>query len=89
VEVTGLEPGREYVYRFEGPGGAASPEGRFSTLPTGAVDELVLAVASCQLYPGGLFNAYADMAQLDRLDAVVHLGDYIYEYGEEGYGAEI
>jgi alkaline phosphatase D len=89
VEVTGLEPGREYVYRFEGPGGATSPEGRFRTLPTGAVDELVLAVASCQLYPGGLFNAYADMAQLDRLDAVVHLGDYIYEYGEEGYGAEI
>ena len=24
----------------------------------GAVDELVLAVASCQLYSGGLFNAF-------------------------------
>ena len=50
---------------------------------------MVLAVASCQLYPGGLFNAYADMAGLARPGAVVHLGDYIYEYGEEGYGAEI
>jgi len=89
VVVTGLEPGRDYHYRFTGPAGAVSPEGRFRTLPSGAVDELVLAVASCQLYPGGLFNAYADMAALPRLDAVVHLGDYIYEYGEEGYGAEI
>ncbi|RIV79961.1 alkaline phosphatase D family protein [Pelagerythrobacter aerophilus] len=89
VEVTGLAPGRDYFYRFEGPGGARSQSGRFRTLPTGAVDELVFAVASCQLYPGGLFNAYADMAALPRLDAVVHLGDYIYEYGETGYGADI
>jgi len=89
VEVTGLEPGRDYYYRFEGPGGERSPVGRFRTLPVGAVDDLVLAVASCQLYPGGLFNAYADMATLPRVDAVVHLGDYIYEYGNEGYGAEI
>ncbi len=89
VEVTGLEPGREYFYRFEASGNAASPEGRFSTLPTGATGEIVVAVASCQLYPGGLYNAYADMAALPRLDAVVHLGDYIYEYGDEGYGADI
>lgn len=89
VEVSGLEPGRDYWYRFEGPGGARSPEGRLRTLPVGATGEVVLAVASCQLYPGGLYNAYADMAALPRLDAVVHLGDYIYEYGEEGYGSDI
>jgi alkaline phosphatase D len=89
VEVTGLEPGREYHYHFEGPQGEASPTGHFRTLPVGAVEELVLAVASCQLYPGGLFNAYADMAALPRLDAVIHLGDYIYEYGDDGFGAEI
>ncbi len=88
VVVTGLEPGREYHYQFLAPGGVPSPIGRFRTLPVGAVDQVVLGVASCQLYPGGLFNAYADMAALPRLDAVVHLGDYIYEYGEEGYGAE-
>ncbi|QZH74123.1 MAG: alkaline phosphatase D family protein [Erythrobacter sp.] len=89
VDLTGLEPGREYHYWFEAADGTASPRGRFRTLPVAAVDELVLAVASCQLYPGGYFNAYADMAALERLDAVVHLGDYIYEYGESGYGTDI
>lgn len=89
VEVTRLQPGRDYWYWFSGEGEERSPIGRFRTLPVGAVEDLVLAVASCQLYPGGLFNAYADMAALPRLDAVVHLGDYIYEYGAEGYGVEI
>lgn len=89
VDVDGLEPGREYHYWFEGPGGARTARGRFRTLPVGAVDELVFAVASCQLYPGGYFNAYADIALRERLDAVIHLGDYIYEYGNEGYGTDI
>lgn len=89
VEVAGLAAGRQYHYWFEGPGEVRSPIGQFRTLPVGAVAEVVLAVASCQLYGGGLFNAYADLAQLERLDAVVHLGDYIYEYGETAYGAEI
>ncbi|MGB3739721.1 MAG: alkaline phosphatase D family protein [Pontixanthobacter sp.] len=89
VELAGLQPGRDYWYRFEGPDGNFSPEGRFRTLPVGAVRDVVFAIASCQLYPGGYFNAYADMARLDRLDAVLMLGDYIYEYGQEGYGGEI
>ncbi len=89
VEVAGLSAGREYWYWFTTASGDRSPAGRFRTLPVGAVGRLVLAVASCQLYPGGLFNAYADMATLPQLDAVVHLGDYIYEYGADGYGAEI
>jgi alkaline phosphatase D len=89
VEVTRLKPGREYWYWFTTAAGERSPVGRFRTLPVGSVDALVLAVASCQLYPGGLFNAHADMAVLPRLDAVLHLGDYIYEYGAEGYGADV
>lgn len=89
VEVSGLKPGADYVYWFTLGDGTRSPEGRFRTLPVGRTDRLVLALASCQLYPGGFFNAFADMAKLDRLDAVVHLGDYIYEYGPEGYGADI
>jgi alkaline phosphatase D len=89
VEVARLKPGRDYWYWFATASGQRSPTGRFRTLPSGAVDSLVLAVASCQLYPGGLFNAYADMAALPRLDAVLHLGDYIYEYGAEGYGADV
>ena len=78
----GLEPGREYHYRFVA-NGVTSPVGRVRTLPQGATPDVVLAVVSCQLYPGGLFNAYDAIAKQDRLDAVVHLGDYIYEYGAE------
>jgi alkaline phosphatase D len=89
VEATGLQPGRDYRYWFDGADGTRSPEGRFRTLPRGKVADVVMAVVSCQLYAGGLFNAYDAIAKLDRLDAVVHLGDYIYEYGAEGYGAEI
>jgi len=89
VEVAGLKPGRDYWFWFTTAAGTRSPVGRFRTLPVGAVDRLVLAVASCALYPGGLFNAYADMAALPRLDAVLHLGDYIYEYGDQGFGADI
>ncbi|PAX08317.1 alkaline phosphatase D family protein [Sphingomonas lenta] len=89
VEATGLKPGRDYHYWFEGPGGVRSAVGRFRTLPVGATPDLVMAVASCSLYPGGYFNAYRAIADLPRVDVVLHLGDYIYEYGEDGYGAEI
>lgn len=78
----GLEPGTAYFYRFVA-AGTASPVGRVRTLPVGATPDVVMAVVSCQLYPGGLFNAYDAIAGLERLDAVVHLGDYIYEYGAE------
>ena len=89
VEVTGLRPGRDHWFRFETESGRRSPVGRFRTLPVGDTPDLVLAVVSCQLYPGGFFNAFQAIAALDRLDAVVHLGDYIYEYGPTGYGGEI
>jgi alkaline phosphatase D len=89
IELTGLQAGQEYHYWFTLPGGTRSPTGRLRTLPVGATEHVVLALASCQLYPGGFFNAYADMAKLERLDAVVHLGDYIYEYGPDGYGTDI
>jgi alkaline phosphatase D len=76
----GLDAGTEYFYRFIAEG-VTSPIGRFRTLPEGPTDQVVFGVASCQLYPGGLFNAYEAMAAEPRLDAVIHLGDYIYEYG--------
>ena len=76
----GLAPGQDYFYRFVA-GEVVSPVGRVRTLREGATPELTLGVVSCQLYPGGLFNAYDALSKLERLDAVVHLGDYIYEYG--------
>lgn len=88
IDVTGLEPGREYVYWFEA-GGVKSPVGRTKTLPKGPTQDVVLAAASCALWPGGFFNAYEAIARLDRVDAVVHLGDYIYEFGPDGFGGDI
>jgi len=83
-----LEPGTTYYYRFKS-GSSVSPVGRTRTLPVGAVDRLKFAVMSCSNYPFGYFNAYDHIARRDDLDAVIHLGDYIYEYGPDGYGGEV
>lgn len=88
VDATGLKPGRDYWYRFEC-GGVVSPVGRTRTLPKGGTEEVRLAVATCALYTGGFFTAYRAIAELPRVDAVVHLGDYIYEYSAEGYEGEL
>lgn len=85
VLVPGLQPGQQYFYRFA-VGNRQSPIGRTRTLPAGHVDRLVLAVASCSNYPFGYFNAYEVIANDSSVDMVLHLGDYIYEYGEDGYG---
>jgi alkaline phosphatase D len=88
VDVTNLEPGRAYTYQFES-GGTASPVGRTHTLPEGPVKDVVLVACTCALYPAGYFNSYGAIAALPRVDAVVHLGDYIYEYGGPGsYGMD-
>ncbi len=82
IDAAGLRPGRDYRYDFA-VGETRSPIGRTRTLAAEGVTPVNLAVVSCQLYPGGLFNAYEAIAALPSLDAVVHLGDYIYEYGAE------
>ncbi len=82
-----LKPGTEYYYRFE-VYGARSPVGRTRTLPEGHVDEARFAVLSCSNFPCGYFHAYREIAARDDLDAVIHLGDYIYEYGMGGYATE-
>lgn len=84
VDVTGLQPGRSYFYRFRH-GEAVSPVGRTRTLPTGAVERVRMAVFSCSNYPAGYFNVYAAAAQMGDLDVAVHLGDYIYEFERGGY----
>ncbi len=82
IDAAGLRPGRDYRYDFA-VGETRSPMGRTRTLAAEGLTPVNLAVVSCQLYPGGLFNAYEAIAALSSLDAVVHLGDYIYEYGAE------
>ena len=90
VVAAGLRPGTEYFYRFHA-GNAMSPVGRTKTLPQGPVNDAVLAFVTCALYPGGYFNAYDHIAKRERVDAVIELGDYYYEYGarESDYAMEI
>ncbi len=87
VEVGGLRSARRYFYRFKA-GADTSPVGRTSTVPQlgRAVRELTFAFASCQQFEHGYYTAYRHMARED-LDLVVHLGDYIYEYGPNRYNA--
>lgn len=82
----GLEPGHTYYYQFV-LDNTPSPLGRTKTLPTGHLERLVLAVASCSNYAFGFFNAYEVIAEDNAIDLVVHLGDYIYEHRAlGGYG---
>jgi alkaline phosphatase D len=84
-DLTGLEAGKTYYYRFQS-FAQFSPVGRTRTLPTGAVDRLRFGVASCSNLPYGFFHAYRFLARRADLDFVLHLGDYIYEYGNGTYG---
>ncbi|MCV2351279.1 alkaline phosphatase D family protein [Paucibacter sp. Y2R2-4] len=84
VDAGSLQPGQKYFYRFTCKG-QTSPTGRSKTLPK-QTERVKLAVFSCANYPSGFFNAYAEAAKRDDLDAAVHLGDYLYEYGRGDYG---
>jgi alkaline phosphatase D len=79
VEPQGLEPGRDYWYRFTA-AGAQSGVGRTRTAPApnALTARLKLAVVSCQQYEHGFFAAYRHILK-DNPDLIVHNGDYIYE----------
>ena len=81
IDVAGLQPATWYFYGFVAADGRRSLTGRTKTAPAGPAERLRFAVVSCSNYQGGFFNAYARIAERNDLDAVLHLGDYIYEYG--------
>ncbi|MGK6356798.1 alkaline phosphatase D family protein [Sphingomonas sp. DT-207] len=85
ITVDGLKPGTVYWYRFVAPDGSKSPVGRTKTLPEGNVSRFNLGVFSCSNLPNGWFNAYGHAAERDDLDLWLHVGDYIYEYGNASY----
>jgi alkaline phosphatase D len=85
VDAGGLRPGRIYYYAFT-VDGERSPVGRTKTLPERGTARLRLASVSCSNYPAGYFNVYRCLANRPDLDAVVHLGDYIYEFANGRYG---
>lgn len=86
VDATGLAPNASYYYRFTA-GDRVSPVGRTRTLPEGMVAAASFAVVSCSNYPAGYFNVYREIAMQD-VDAVLHLGDYLYEYAPGGYASD-
>ena len=86
VDAAGLQAGTRYWFRFKAYE-LYSPVGRTKTLPGAAVAQVKLAVFSCSNYPAGYFHAYAEAAKRDDIDAAIHLGDYIYEYGRGGYAS--
>ncbi|GGF12555.1 alkaline phosphatase D family protein [Hymenobacter cavernae] len=87
VDVAGLTPNKKYFYRFQNElSQVKSVVGETHTLPTaGQVSSVKLAVVSCSNFQAGLFNVYGAVAESEA-DVVVHLGDYIYEYGRGEYG---
>lgn len=86
IDVDGLNAGTTYYYYFQAIG-RNSIIGKTKTVPAGnnLDSHLRFAVVSCNNYEGGFFNAYGRIADRNDLDAIIHLGDYIYEYEAGGY----
>ncbi|MFI9174456.1 alkaline phosphatase D family protein [Streptomyces lincolnensis] len=87
ADVRGLRPATDYWFRFSA-GGTDSPVARTRTAPAAdaAVPNLRFGVVSCANWEAGYFSAYRHLAARGDLDAWLHLGDYIYEYGTGEYG---
>ncbi|MFC3678980.1 alkaline phosphatase D family protein [Bacterioplanoides pacificum] len=88
VDADGLMPNTWYYYQFSA-GDKQSAIGRTKTAAETGLDRLRLAVVSCSSFPHGYFNVYRILSERNDLDAVVHLGDYIYEYGEGKYDDKV
>ncbi len=85
VDVTNLNPNTTYYYQFEA-FNLKSEIGKTRTSPTVNVDNVRFGVVSCSNYQNGYFEAYDKLADRTDIDAIIHLGDYIYEYESGGYG---
>ena len=78
VDVGNLTPNTHYCYRF-GYNGTWSVTGFTRTAPDSVQDSLSFVVVSCSSLFSGYFNAYRQMAWRHDLNAVIHLGDFIYD----------
>lgn len=84
IDVDGLTENTWYYYEFS-VNGKKSPRGRTRTTPSNNADSLRFAVVSCANFEAGYFNAYKVLLNRADFDAVICLGDYIYEYETGGY----
>ncbi|WP_218761809.1 alkaline phosphatase D family protein [Vibrio parahaemolyticus] len=90
VDVQNLNANSQYYYRFM-VGEMMSEVGQTQTLPEDGVEKASMAVVSCANYPAGYFHVYREILnqhEQSPFDVVLHLGDYIYEYGTGGYASE-
>ncbi|MFF1302781.1 alkaline phosphatase D family protein [Streptomyces sp. NPDC058307] len=87
ADVRGLAPATDYWFRFSA-GDTDSPAARTRTAPAAdaVVTNLRFGVVSCANWEAGYFSPYRHLAARGDLDAWLHLGDYIYEYGTGQYG---
>jgi len=85
LDVPGLDAATTYYYRFQA-FGERSPIGRTKTTAASGLARMRVAVVTCSNLPFGFFNVYNRVAARADLDAVLHLGDYIYEYANNNYG---
>jgi alkaline phosphatase D len=83
-QVDNLLAETRYFYRFKY-NQETSIVGQTKTLSSDP-KKLRLIVASCSNWEWGFFNAYKSMTKVPDVDAVIHLGDYIYEYEPDRYG---
>lgn len=91
VDVAGLQPGSACLYRFvalTSQGEIVSPMGKMRLPAASGEQPVKLAIVSCSNWQFGHFNVYRALSAEEDLDVIVHLGDYIYEYGIDGYGGE-
>ncbi|MGW0532648.1 alkaline phosphatase D family protein [Streptomyces sp. NPDC003032] len=91
ADVRGLNPATAYYFRFS-VGDASpvrSPVGRTRTTPAhdASAAGVRLGVVSCANWEAGYFSAYRHLAARTELDAVLHIGDYLYEYKSGEYPA--
>jgi alkaline phosphatase D len=83
LDVTGLQAGRPYWYRFLS-GDEVSATGRAITLPAAesVVGKMRFGFVSCSNYEHGYFSAYRHLTS-ENPEFVLFLGDYIYETVEQ------
>ncbi|HUH73224.1 MAG TPA: alkaline phosphatase D family protein [Chitinophagales bacterium] len=86
VDVQDLDENTFYFYEFEDKEGHRSRRGRTKTIPTSDVSNFRVAQVSCASYTWGFYNVYDRISERNDIDAVFHLGDYIYEYGLNEFG---
>lgn len=91
VRVSGLTAGTTYYYKFTYDG-VDSVVARTKTLPANPSD-IRIGLVSCASIPHGYFHAYRRLAEFaddatKDVTAIIHLGDYIYEYPGVDAGAE-